>query len=320
MSTRGNRSGASLLEVVIVVVILAVIALVIVMRLPRQVEVARRTGCQKNLMQIGVALLIYDQVTGHLPTVPELGTPASRGSSPLRVLLEALAVPDLREATDPTRPPKRTPGFVAREQPVAGFLCPSDRSGSASDFPAPISYRATAGDTPDGQHGAFSPGRTVSLAQVQDGDGVEFTAAFSERLIGTNPPAHSLANYAEVTGPITANGCPPLDSATWKADAGSSWFASSWQSTLYQHAMPPNASPSCLAADQRTGQFGASSGHLGSVNVLLLDGSVKPYRSTVDPRIWQRLATPVDLSAPRAEKPAPATTAPTTEAKSPSDH
>ena len=44
---------------IIVTVILAIFVLVLAMRLPRQLEVARRTTCQKNLMQIGVALLIY---------------------------------------------------------------------------------------------------------------------------------------------------------------------------------------------------------------------------------------------------------------------
>lgn len=310
MSTRSDRSGVSLPEVVLVAVILGVVGLVVVMRLPRQVEVARRAGCQKNLMHIGVALVIYDQVNGRLPAVPELNAEASRRTSPLKLLLEALAVPDLREVSDPQKPPDRVPGFAAREQPVPGFLCLSDRSASAQGFAAPVSYRANAGDTPDGRHGVFSPGRTLSLAQVQDGDGVEFTAAFSERLVGTSPAGRSRANFAQVSGPITGAACPPLDKAVWKGDAGASWFGSNWQSTLYQHALTPNAGPSCLAADELTAQMGASSAHLGSVNVLLLDGSVRPYRETVDPQVWRRLATPTGSDAD-------ADTVPATKAASP---
>jgi type II secretory pathway pseudopilin PulG len=292
MSKRSGRGGFNLVEVVIVTIILAIFVLVLAMRLPRQLEDARRTTCQKNLMQIGVALLIYDQATGHLPVVPELGTEPSRQTSPLKALLEELSVPDLREISDPKDRPARKPGFVVREQLVPGFLCPSDPNATAQAFPAPVSYRATAGDTPDGRHGVFSPGRKMSLARVQAGDGVEFTAAFSERLVGTNRPSRAPANYAVVSAPITKDGCPPLDSAPWKGDAGASWYGSNWQSTLYQHAMRPNASPSCIADDQRSAEMGASSGHPGSVNVLILDGSVRSFTSTVDPRIWRRLATP----------------------------
>ncbi|AGA25818.1 DUF1559 family PulG-like putative transporter [Singulisphaera acidiphila] len=292
MSTRKDRDGFSLVEVIIVLVVLAIFVLVLAMRMPRQREVARRAACQKNLMQIGVALLIYERSAGHLPVVPALGTEASRHGSPLRALLEELSVPDLRDVTDPEHPPVRAAGFVAREQRVPGFICPSDPNATAGFFPATISYRANAGDTPDGQNGAFSPGRKLRLADVEAGDGLEFTAAFSERLVGTNRPTHAPANYAEVAGPILANGCPPLESAPWKGDAGASWYASSWQSTLYQHAITPNAAPSCIAQDQRSAEMGASSGHLGTVNVLILDGSVRTYSETVDPQIWSKLATP----------------------------
>lgn len=303
MVKRTDRRGYNLVEVIIVIVILAIVVLVLAMRLPRQLEVARRTTCQKNLMQIGVALLIYNQAVGHLPVVPELGTEPSRRTSPLKALLEELSVPDLREVTDPEHPPTRRTGFVAREQRVPGFTCPSDPNASAPVFSAPVSYRATAGDTPDGKHGIFAPGQEMSVARVEAGDGASYTAAFSERLVGTNRPVRALANYAKVAGPITKAGCPSLDSAKWSGDAGASWSVSDWRSTLYQHAMPPNASPSCIADDERSGAIGASSGHLGSVNVLTLDGSVKSFTSTVDPGIWSGLAT--TKTSEEAEAPPP---------------
>ncbi|SIO65429.1 prepilin-type N-terminal cleavage/methylation domain-containing protein [Singulisphaera sp. GP187] len=303
MSKRIGRVGFSLVEVIIVLVVLAIFVLVLAMRMPRQREVARRAACQKNLMNLGIALLNYDRSIGHLPIVPELGTEASRRTSPLRALLEELSVPDLRDFTDLEHLPARVTGFVAREQAVPGFVCPSDPNATAGHFPAPISYRANAGDTPDGQNGIFSPGRKLSLVEIEGGDGLEFTAAFSERLVGTNQATHAPANYAEVSGPITANGCPPLEAASWRGDAGASWFTSSWQSTLYQHALTPNADPSCVAQNQQSAEMGASSGHLGTVNVLTLDGAVKTYSATVDPQIWRKLATPQSTGPVKSSAP-----------------
>src|SRR5437868_3557531 len=83
---------------------------------------ARRAGCQRNLMQIGVALLLYDRAAGQVPTVPPLGVDAGPGTGPLRALLELLGLADLKGIDDETRPPARLAGFDPPEQPVPGFL------------------------------------------------------------------------------------------------------------------------------------------------------------------------------------------------------
>jgi type II secretory pathway pseudopilin PulG len=286
------RRGLNAIEVIVVVVILSIFVLSLMAALPRRLETARRTSCQRNLMQIGFALVLYDQAAGHLPIVPELATEASRANSPLKTLLEALGVPDLREANDASNPPPRQPGFVASERPVPGFICPSDRNAAAGYFPAPISYRASAGDGPESRDGVFAPGRRISISGVEAGDGASYTAAFAERLVGNNRPERALPNYAVVPGPVPRQACPPAEQTAWKGDAGASWFGSNWQSTLYNHALTPNAAPSCMADDGRTALIGASSGHPGGVNVLTLDAAVKLYTSGVDPEIWRSLATP----------------------------
>src|SRR5262249_19322937 len=145
-------------------------------------------GCARNLSQIGFALSLYDQMNGHLP---ELGTPIppsvppSKGSpGPLKTLLEALDIPDLTELRDAKTWPKPRPGQVPGEMPVPGFFCASDPNALAGRLPAPVSYRAATGDGHRGDNGAFAPGRSWSLAAVEARDGLSFTAAFSERLVG----------------------------------------------------------------------------------------------------------------------------------------
>ena len=111
------------------------------------------------------------------------------------MLLE-LGQPDFLDLRDPKQPPPRRPDALTGERPIPGFVCPSEPRATAAHFPAPISYRATTGDTPRGENGAFAPGRQVRLADVEAGDGLSYTAAFAERLVGDGRKAPAAWNYA----------------------------------------------------------------------------------------------------------------------------
>jgi prepilin-type processing-associated H-X9-DG protein len=91
-----------------------------------------------------------------------------------------------------------------------------------------------------------------------------------------------------VPGPVGAEDCPDAPDHSRRLDAGSSWESADWPSTLYNHAMTPNASPSCVASDGRTARMGASSNHANRVNVLMLGGSVRGFTPTVDPEVWKK--------------------------------
>jgi type II secretory pathway pseudopilin PulG len=286
-----RRRGLSAAEVIVIAAIVSVIALCAVMALPRRRETARLAACRKNLMQIGQALALYDQSVGHLPTVPELGSGVNGPrDSPLKALLDERSLPDLTEVTSAETPPPKPPNPLRGERREPGFVCPSDPNATSALFPASISYRATAGDAPDGRSGAFAPGRRVKLATIEAADGLGYTAAFAERLVGNGRNAPDLGNYALALGPIAETGCPSLDPAAWRGDAGSSWVVSDWKSTLYNHVQPPGASPSCLADDGRTASMGASSGHVPGVNVLIFDGSVRTMTPQIDLKIWREWA------------------------------
>jgi hypothetical protein len=191
------------------------------------------------------------------------------------------------------------------ERRVSGFVCASDPNATAGIFTAPVSYRATTGDAADGSGGAFAVGRRSSLTQIEAADGLSYTAGFSERLVGDNQAEHpAVHNYAGMPGPLSGTGCPSAAPGTWRGDAGSSWVCSNWQSTLYHHALVPNAQPSCIATDRLTAFMGASSGHVEAVNLLLLDGSVRTFTPAVDLKIWREWASTPE--APRETIPAPA--------------
>jgi Protein of unknown function (DUF1559) len=277
--------------------------LLVLMGLTRARENARLTGCTSNLSKIGFSLALYDQMHGHLPS---LGDPAAPGvpvpkepAGPLKLLLESLDVPDLNELKDGKTRPKRRPSQVPGEVPVPGFFCRSDPNAIAGQFPAPVSYRAATGDTYRGDNGAFAPGRSWSLADFEARDGLSYTAAFSERLTGTGGDGpEGLPSYRIVAPPLSDAGCPePIGLSGLRNDAGSSWIGNDYRSTLYNHALPPNGRPSCIADDGRSAFMGASSGHVRGVNLLRLDGSVSLTVPSIAPRVWRDFAAIAEAPA-----------------------
>ena len=289
-STRpARRSGHGVIEVIVIIVIVGFAALLVLMALPRGRETARMASCQKNLMQIGVGLQMYHQAFRVYPTVPVLGT--QQGPSPIQAMLDSLALPDLLELKDPAKPPKpgQSPPTGIR---LPGLACPSDSFAMDRSTRPVISYRANTGDDPAGLGGPFQPGRTYSSSQIEAADGLSYTAAFAERLTGDQRDGHpSASNYAVSTGSIRRGGCPEAPSERWKGDAGSDWAEPNWRSTLYNHALTPNAQPSCIADDGRTALMGASSSHVNRINVLMMDGSLRVITPTITTKVWEGLGT-----------------------------
>ena len=292
MDERRSRRGVSLVEVLVVVFIVGVFVLIALFALPRQRESARLNDCRRNLMQIGVALALYDKSKGYLPSVPPLDTETSRNvDSPLKALLTTLALPDFSHLDDSPNRKKDPPSPVPSTGLIPGFYCQSDPYVLTEPILASISYRATTGDQPAGVNGAFAPGTTTRMSDIENGDGRGYTAAFAERLVGNKrPDDRAPVNYL-ICGPVIDSRCPEEVDPKWFGDAGSSWSEIGWRSTLYNHTMTPNGSPSCIARDSRTALIGASSGHLQGVNVLMFDGSVRTVSPGIESRVWKAMAT-----------------------------
>ena len=283
-----RRAGRGLVDVIVVAALLGFVAVLVLMALPRGRESARMAGCQRNLMQVGVGLQLYHQAARHYPTVADpFGT---RVDGPIKAMLDALVIPDLLELNDPSKPPRPT-ASPPRGSRVPGLACPSDPNAMTRPKGPVVSYRANTGDDPAGRGGPFEPGRVATSAQVEAADGLAFTAAFAERLVGDGQDGHpGGCNYAISPAELAKDG-EPIVSADVRGDAGSDWAEATWRSTLYNHALRPNADGSMISRSGRTALMGASSSHVHRVNVLMLDGSVRPITVTIDPRIWAGMGT-----------------------------
>ena len=282
-----RRRGFSLVEVLIVVAIVLVVAMMLAMAIPRSRENARLAACTNNLGKIGGSLAMYDNAFEHLPSMPK---PGERGPGPLAIVGGHLGFGDF--GGESRAKSKSAPLFadIPAGYSVRGFVCPADSNEArAVPFPAATSYRACTGASPDGSGGAFPFGGIVSAEVVEKAAGKDFTAAFAERRLGSGSGPFSPANdYRVVPGPIGPDACPEGAAESWRGDAGSSWESADWTSTLYNHAMLPNGSPSCVATDGRSARMGASSNHANRVNVLMVGGSVRGFTPTVDREVWRK--------------------------------
>jgi prepilin-type processing-associated H-X9-DG protein len=285
MRTAYARRGLSAVETIVILVLVLIVFGCLLIAVPRSRERSRSAACQGNLMQIGFAMSLYHQAVGHFPTV------ALDAQGPITAMLENLAQPDFVAVDSPKTSPTRRLTGPPPEHRILGLICPTDRNAFSAPFPAPVSYRANTGDATDGSGGPFAIGKTATLAEVESADGAAYTAAFAERLIGDGRMGVAdVSAYVLVPGPVGENRCSEAPTSSWKGDAGSSWYRAEWRSSLYSHRPPPQVL-SCIAEDGRTAYLGASSDHAEGVNVLMLDGSLRTYRPSVEPNVWRALGT-----------------------------
>jgi prepilin-type N-terminal cleavage/methylation domain-containing protein/prepilin-type processing-associated H-X9-DG protein len=206
------------------------------------------------------------------------------------------------------------------------FLCPSDvnRLGLVSFYgftanPGPTNYAANAGNastsfnttTFDASVGPF-PGNTAMCARLKDVvDGTSNTVAFSEIVKGVGAYAGNLDTLTPSATPVQVSqagtndsrtdynacrvGIPPTTSvnsggfpfgATW-------WWGRSGQNR-FTAVMPPNGF-SCdmhvTSSDSDVEATTAGSRHPGVVNCVMLDGSVRTVKSSVNPITWWAIAS-----------------------------
>ncbi|WP_165073596.1 DUF1559 family PulG-like putative transporter [Paludisphaera rhizosphaerae] len=288
---RRPRRGVSLADVVVVLFLVGVVFLFIIMGMTRARESARLTICQRNLAQIGQALTYYDGAFRGLPTVSlpvAANEPMDKAPpGPLKTMLAALGVADfIGINVEMKNLPELHAPTPEGSVPVAGFFCPNDVEALARRFSSPVSYRASVGSDLGGTDGAFAVGRGATLKEVERRDGLSFTAAFAERLLGDGGRERSRQNYV-VVDHVGSGESASGAAGSWRGDAGSTWIPADFRYTLYTHAQRPWANVSQVATDGRTSDMSASSSHVAGLNLLMLDGSARVVTPSIAPEVWR---------------------------------
>ncbi len=297
-----RRHAFTLIELLVVIAIIAILIGLLLPAVQKVREAAARASCTNNLKQIGVALHNYHSVYNTFPV----------GSTPLGFTVISQLLPYIEQnnlynqinftvsATDPSNSgPTGTT--------IKTLLCPSD----IIPLPPPglggNNYFANYGtavqffQNSSIANGVFALRDTKGISVLGITDGSSNTAAFSELKKGDyNNAVYSPAdwlNASSLGAPTTPDQayalCEGISTSNlgyqWLS-AGGEWLNDSNTGTAYTHVGLPN-SINCGFPATLTFDVNASSYHIGGVNVLLCDGSVRFILSSIDLPTWRGLGT-----------------------------
>lgn len=169
MTIAGNKRGFTLVELLVVIAIIAILMGLLLPAVQMAREAARRTSCQNNMRQLGLAAMNYESARQKLPpgyTQDYIGgqSPSSlngyQGHSAFFYLLPYLEQNNLYDRFDRSVP-KKNISLTAENNLSAGiipgFYCPSDQldkapqqyqSGSTTQYYGMTSYKANGGSRP----------------------------------------------------------------------------------------------------------------------------------------------------------------------------
>lgn len=264
-----DRRAFSLIELIVVMAITGLLATLVLTAVQSAREASRRTACEANLHQIGVALAGYESAHAHFAPGSD-----DRGYSFLVSILsyseQGALERELRESIVLT--PFAQPG---RFQGVGLYLCPSD----------PVAQMSIGGETEQhsatNYHGSFGSGvlkygyngvfqHKVLGGDVTPGmivDGLSNTAAVSEGLVasGEHDVLRGLWHVNPGYGDLDEFAAACLDPALRTPDnpwqKGRPWFVGDAAITLYNHVLTPNL-PWCLnGTGVQIGAYPPSSNH-----------------------------------------------------------
>jgi len=334
MRPRKRRTGFTLIELLAVLGIISILIGLFLPAAQRAREAARRVRCQNNLRQIGLALHNYHQDYDSFPAAllnDHRRAPNYKGfhapHARLLPYLDQRALFDALNFQVSTNPPDHPnvvlgDGSTAAEFNVlnetvwetglAIFLCPSD---SGAFRQTGNNYRgntgvgpfgATMAETPDSGNGLFPELSTVSAARVPDG--LSHTAAFSERVRGSNrapqldPSRDMFQSLPTGVGIRRADDSLLACRIAARASSGPAgsalmgrwWFWTGREHTLYNHTQTPNGRhPDCFhgMVTPAIGMSTARSQHPGGVHLLMGDGSVRFVEQSISQAVWRGLGT-----------------------------
>jgi len=325
ISALKTRRAFTLIELLVVIAIIAILIALLLPAVQQAREAARRTQCKNNLKQIGLALHNYLDTYGRFPpsfVADGDGTNNPTGGGEWSVqarILPYVEQANLYNLADLSISYEDPANDGVAQTRVDTYLCPSEAKdqtrldGSANAVHYPLSYGFNGGvwnvwdiTTSSPGDGAFAP--NVGFRMRDFIDGTTNTIGFSE--VKTFTPYNRDGVFGTSTIPNTAAEIESLIGmgGSDRPDSGhTEWVDGRVHQTGFTATLPPNTPVVVPTGVTEEGDYTSCredktcnaptyaavtsrSWHIGIVNSLLMDGSVRSIGENIDLQTWRNLA------------------------------
>ncbi len=313
-----TRAGFTLIELLVVIAIIAILVSLLLPAVQQAREAARKSQCQNNLKQLGLAMHNYH---AQHKVFPAGGTGHDRECSAFPSLLPFLDEGALWQRVSTQQviggttykafPAPWEGDYTPWDAQLNVLLCPSDGApeSSPNDY-GQTNYAMNWGDNTSGvrsstlhkPRGMFIRGTNLGLKDARDG--TVNTMLFAE--IGRNNGDRAFqggylkdtamgafdgdtGGHADPSLCITAATAPatpgryPAASSVYQSNRGDEWQRNSGHLSGFNAVLPPNG-PSCSSGGDASANAVISAGsyHGGGVQVVMADGSVQFVNETIN--------------------------------------
>ena len=321
-----NRTGFTLIELLVVIAIIVILVGLLLPAVQQAREAARRSQCSNNLKQLGVALHNYLDTHSVLPPGATIDLSAGITGNNTSCGVHGRILPFIAEsnlASEIDLSQAWDAQLVISGIKVDAFACPSDPKSDLARDPGsgrPILYPTTygfnygtwfvfdpvIGATGDGVFYPNSRRRDSSIT-----DGMSNTLAAAEVKAWTDYTRNGGPVSTALPGSIADVKAAVASGAQYKGTGHTEWPDGRVHHTGVTVTLTPNSfvpyttGAKVVDADYNSWQEGrdgsngsptyaaitSRSHHIGSVNVLLADGSSRSIGDTIDLSTWRALGT-----------------------------
>lgn len=305
-----SRTAFTLVELLVVIAIIGMLIALLLPAVQAAREAARRTQCNNNLKQLGLALQNYESNIRVFPPARLDWPLVFSVHARLLPYSEQIALQNLCNFNVPPLnfglpvPMDGAANAQAAQTTLPMFLCPSDSGRIVGSAFGPTNFVCNVGSGVinagliDVGDGVFITDRGLGFRDFADGS--SNTAAMSETLLGdSQTPSGSIPKdyrreifSAPGGNAPDATTCASGAGGAWNGSRAAKWINGHYGDTLYNHFFTPNSTSwDCGNDYNNMGLVSARSNHPGGVNVLFCDGHVQFVSDSIDLLAWRAAST-----------------------------